>query len=671
MTRRSNHAMKTWPKWIVLLPIGLSLLLQSGCLPTEHQRATSGVTDPTRTFQSPPGTTAPTTATVESPIPTATPILLSTAPIATTTATREATSSGELPGVDDVINSLAGLPIDMLYEESYRQLLLRDPDRLFVNGLAVAYGVPNDRFSDISLPYLEGTARLEAAILEILRTYDRKPLTQDEQLSYDIYTWYLEDRLSGHQYMLYDFPVNSLTIWGKQNWLVDFMVNYQPIENEADMEDYLARLSEIDTWVGQLIDGLEARAQAGVIPPRYILEASIQQVEEHLNMLPNGRAIPEATQLYTSFLEKIAQIESLDTAQKQAWSLKVRDEIEATFIPAYLELREILSDLVPLANDEGGAWTMPDGDAYYAYALQHEASTGLTPDEVHQLGLSELNRIQQELNAAARELGYTEKEIDQRLTEDSPLLCGSVLQVEFERLIELADQVSRGQFNLYPTASLVIQQEPQGSLAYYIPPPYYGSGSGHFYVNLEHPTPKYLLPGLVFHETIPGHHLQGALARELDIPTFRKDIEFNAYVEGWALYAERLAWEMGLYDGDPLANLGRLQLEQMRALRLVVDTGVHTMGWTLEEASANVEPLTGSTISQETLTRFFVLPGQASGYTIGMLKILELRQRAMDRLGEDFDLGEFHDVILGNGPMPLEILERVVDEYIEAVMKSN
>jgi uncharacterized protein (DUF885 family) len=169
---------------------------------------------------------------------------------------------------------------------------------------------------------------------------------------------------------------------------------------------------------------------------------------------------------------------------------------------------------------------------------------------------------------------------------------------------------------------------------------------------------------MTFHEAIPGHHLQGALTRELEIPTFRKDIEFNAYVEGWALYAEYLAWEMGLYDDDPLSNLGRLQFEQMRALRLVVDTGVHARGWTFAETSDRVEELTGSAISRGYLTRFFVLPGQATGYTIGFLKILELRQRAMDQLGDAFDLGEFHDVILGNGPMPLEILERSVDEWV-------
>jgi uncharacterized protein (DUF885 family) len=235
----------------------------------------------------------------------------------------------------------------------------------------------------------------------------------------------------------------------------------------------------------------------------------------------------------------------------------------------------------------------------------------------------------------------------------------------------MADQASRNQFDLYPQSSLVIKQEPYGSLAYYIPPPYDGTGPGLFFVNLENPTPQYLLPGVVFHETIPGHHLQGALTRELDIPTFRKDMEFNAYVEGWALYAEQLAWEMGLYQEDLLAELGRLQLEQMRALRLVVDTGVNAFGWTLEEASTKVEQLTGSPISRDYLTRFFVLPGQASGYTIGMLKILELRQRAMDQLGEAFDLCEFHNVILGNGPMPLEILEKVVDNYLEAKLETN
>jgi uncharacterized protein (DUF885 family) len=666
--------MLTWPRRIFTVSTLLSALLLAGCLPAGRRGATGEAIPAPRTLPPPTGTAVPPAATEELLVPTGTPrtpTTIPTLPPATAPSLPETTSTPALGDVQDIASSLVGLPIDTYFEESYRQLLLRDPDRLFVNGLAKAYAVPNDRFSDLSIPYLEDAARLEGAILEILRAYDRDTLAPDEQLSYDIYLWVLEDRLRGHQFMLYDFPVNPLTIWGKQNWLVDLMVNYQPIESPADAQDYVARLSEIDTWTGQLIDGLEARAQAGIIPPKFILQASIRQVEDHLGMQADGRPSPEATVLYSSFRAKIAQLDGMDPDEKQAWSRRVRDEIEATFIPAYLELRDYLSGLVPLADDEGGAWTMPDGAAYYAYALQHETSTQMTPDQVHQLGLSELDRIRQELDAAAAKLGYGQDEIDQRLAEDSPLLQGAQLQDEFERLIELADRVSRNQFDLYPRSDLVILQEPQGSLAYYLPPPYDGSGPGRFYVNLERPTPQYLLPALVFHEAIPGHHLQGALTRELDIPTFRKDIEFNAYVEGWALYAERLAWEMGLYEDDPLANLGRLEFEQMRALRLVVDTGVHARGWTLEEASERVEQLTGSPISQDYLTRFFVLPGQASGYTIGMLKILELRQRAMDQLGEAFDLREFHDVILGNGPMPLEILEKVVDDYIEAKLETS
>ena len=659
--------MKTWSKSIIITSIVLSILLLTGCLATNQPQATGEGISSARTYPPITGTIVPTAATKELLISSSTPSTdsnIPTLPIATLTLIPHATPSPELPSIEKIIDSLIGLPIATFYEESYRQLLLRDPDSLFVKGLADTYAVPNDRFSNLSIAYQQDTARLEAAILELLHSYDYGTLSPDEKLSYDIYAWYLEDRLQGHQFMLYNFPVNSLTIWGKQNWLVDFMINYQPIENVADVEDYLARLSEIDTWVEQLIEGLEARAQAGILPSKYILEASITQIEQHLGMQAMGNATPETTLLYSSFLTKIAQLDDLDADEKQAWSQKIRAEIKTTFIPAYLELRDYLSGLVSQANDEGGAWTMPGGLDYYRYALQHETSTLMTPEEVHQLGLSELNRIQQELYAVASELGYSPDEIDQRLAEDSPMLSGIELQDEFEHLIETADQASRNQFGLYPQSGLVIQQEPQESLAYYMPPPYDGSGPGIFFVNLESPIPQYLLPALTFHETIPGHHLQGALTRELDIPTFRKDMEFNAYVEGWALYAEQLASEMGLYQGEPLAELGRLQLEQMRALRLVVDTGVNAFGWTLDEASARVEQLTGAPISQDYLTRFFVVPGQASGYTIGMLKILELRQRAMDQLGEAFDLHEFHDVILGNGPMPLEILEKVVDDYI-------
>jgi uncharacterized protein (DUF885 family) len=566
---------------------------------------------------------------------------------------------------------LEDVPFDEFLERSYRQLQLRDPDALVVNGLADEYGVPNDQFTDMSDGYVRETQQLETAILDRLHTYDRNALSREQRLSYDVYEWFLEDRVRGHPFTYYDYPVNSLTIWGKQNWVIDFMVNHQPITSKQEAADYVVRLSQLDTWVEQLLAGLKRREGAGVVPPKYILEESIDQVEGHLHLQGPDSFDVEAIELYASFRQKLEQVEAIGADEKQDLMDASRAEIEQTFIPAFLGLRDYLVHLETVATRTSGVWRLPDGEAYYAYLLRHETGTDLSPEEIHELGLSEVARIQAEMRAAAGEIGYPQDislaELEERLAADSDQFQGEALLAECDRLIAEADRATGSFFGLLPEAELAIQPEPFGSgIGYYVPPPLAGSGPGTFYTNLDVPLPAYIIPSYVFHETVPGHHLQGALARELDLPTFRRELELNGYAEGWAVYAENLAWEMGLYEDDPLGNLGRLGFELSRAARLVIDTGIHAKGWTRQEAAAYYEEATGRPASPSSMNRYVILPGQGCGYTIGLLKILDLRQQAMDRLGDKFDIKEFHDAILGHGPVPLEILERAVEDWIAA-----
>jgi uncharacterized protein (DUF885 family) len=576
--------------------------------------------------------------------------------------------------IADILAQLEALPIDEFFEQSYRQLQLRDPDTLFINGLADEYGVANDRFTNMSDDYVRETQQLESVILDLLRTYDRSALSPDQQLSYDVYEWYLDDLVRGHEFTYYDYPVNSLTIWGKQNWLIDFMVNYQPITSKQDAEDYITRLSQIDTWVGQLLEGLKLREQAEVVPPKYIIQDSRSQVEGHLHMQGPDSFDAEAIELYASFREKLDQVEAISAHEKQILLDAALTEIESTFIPAFLELRDYLVYLETVAGNKSGVYQFPEGQAYYAYILRNQTSVDMSPEQIHELGLSGVARLQAEIQEAAAELGYPQDismaELDQRLSVHGEDLVGDALLAEYERLIAEAEQATDLYFDLLPGAELVIQPEPFGSgIGYYLPPPLDGSAPGRFYTNLDYPVISHVIPTFIFHETVPGHHLQGALARELDLPTFRRELELNGYLEGWAVYAERLAWEMGLYENDPSGNLGRLLLEHSRAARLVIDTGIHAKGWTRREAAAYYEEATGRPANPSSMDRYVILPGQGCGYTIGLLEILELRQRAMDRLGDEFDIKAFHNVILGNGSMPLEILERVVDDWIEAELK--
>jgi uncharacterized protein (DUF885 family)/pimeloyl-ACP methyl ester carboxylesterase len=571
----------------------------------------------------------------------------------------------------DIVAELAGLSIDEFFEESYRQLALRDPDSLVINGLAEEYGVANDRFTNLSDAYVRETEQLQSAVLDLLRAYDRAALSSDQQLSYDIYEWYLDDLVRGHDFKYYDYPVNPLTIWGMQNRVIDLMVNYQPVADKEDARDYVTRLAELATWVNQLLEGLKLREQAGVIPPRFIIQESIRQVEDHLQMRGSNSFDVEAIELYASFRDRLEQADGISALEKQALLDAARAEVVRAFIPAFVELRDYLVALEATASRRDGVWQLPKGDAYYAYALRHQNTADMSAEEIHELGLAEVARIQTEIReTAAAELGYPPDigiaELDERLSADSDVLQGEALLAEYRQLIAGADRATDAFFDLRPRSELVLQEEPFGSgLAYYRAPPLDGSGPGVFYLNLDLAIAQYILPTVAYHEAIPGHHLQGALARELDLPTFRRNLDFNAFSEGWALYAEQLAWQMGLYEDDPLGNLGRLQFELSRAARLVVDTGLHAKGWTRTEAAEFFGEATGSPASPSSMDRYVILPGQGCGYTIGLLKIRELRQRAMDALGDQFDIRGFHNVVLGHGAIPLQILEQVVEDWIE------
>ena len=312
----------------------------------------------------------------------------------------------------------------------------------------------------------------------------------------------------------------------------------------------------------------------------------------------------------------------------------------------------------------------PGGRDYYLFQLKHHTTTDLTPAQVHQMGLDELTRIHFEMRLIFDQLGYpqneTLRELFARVIDDGGVIPAADTLSTFEGLVEFAEQNLGQAFDLLPAAPVVVTPDPFGG--FYIGPSFDGSRPGAFFAGTGRDLPYYDMPTLTFHESVPGHHLQIAIQQELDLPTFRKIVRSTAFVEGWALYAERLAWELGWYDNDPFGNLGRLQFEALRAARLVMDTGIHDLGWSFDEATQfNIDNVGWSLgASQGAAARYSVFTGQATAYMIGMLRILELRQRAMDALGTDFDLKEFHRVVTGSGGMPLSVLETVVDRYIAA-----
>ena len=646
---------------IALYMLLLSVLILTGCASGEKVPTSLREGSATQPKPSPSAT-----VTQIVPSPSATPSPTITIP---PTEVPSAESTPERLSVDDIITQLDGLTIDAFFEESFKQLSLRDPDQVILNGFADEFGIPKDQFTDISDSYQRETQKLESAVLDLLRSYDRGALSASEALNYDIYEWVLDDLVRGHEFMYYDYPVNSLTIWGRQNWLIDFMANQLPIRDKQDAENYISRLSKIDTWVDQLLEGLQLREEAGAIPPEYILEETILQLEDHLSMISPDESYIEGIALYESFTQKLETIEELTPQEKADLLDAAYRETEETFIPAFFKLKDYLNDLTLVATKTSGVGRFPQGEAYYAYMLRHETGTDLTAEQFHELGLAEVARIQAEMLRVASELGYPQDlsmgSLQDQLYADSQILVGKAQLDEYNRLIDLMKGATPSYFDLLPQSDLIILEEPFGAgIGYYQSPPLDGSGPGKFFTNTNNPMPDHLIPTYVFHETIPGHHLQIALAQELALPTFRRAFVLNGYAEGWATYAERLAWEMGLYDEDPLGNLGRLDFELRRAARLVVDTGIHAKGWTRSEAAAYYGEATGSPTDPIAMNRFVVLPGQGCGYTIGMLKILELRQEAIDKLGDKFDIKAFHDVVLGSGSLPLEILEELVTEWL-------
>ena len=385
-----------------------------------------------------------------------------------------------------------------------------------------------------------------------------------------------------------------------------------------------------------------------------------------------------------NFDERAAKIDPAELPPERRAELRGRvvAAIESSVYPAYRELLAYLRELEPRAVSNDGVWRLPDGEAFYRQAIRQHTTTEMSAEEIHRLGLAEVARIGAEMDAILRAEGLFEgsigtrvQQIAQRPDQLYPDTDEGRAQIlaDYQAIIDEIDEAMPQYFNLRPAVGVEVKRVPEFSEAtapgaYYQPPSLDGKRKGTFFANLRDVSeiPKFGMRTLAYHEGVPGHHFQNAITRQLEgLPMFRRLLPFTAYGEGWALYAEQLAWELGFQD-DPLDNLGRLQAEMFRAVRLVVDTGLHHKRWSREQAISYMIEHTGMGEGDVTaeIERYLVNPGQALAYKVGMIKILELRQRARDALGEAFDLRAFHDQILGHGALPLTLLEQVVDDWI-------
>ena len=565
--------------------------------------------------------------------------------------------------VKEIVANLEGLPIDQFFEESFKILMLRDPESVTIEGLCERFGLRNDRLTNISDAYVRETHEVQKAILAILQSYDYYALTPEQQTSCDTYLWYLDDLVRLQEFMYNDYPVNQMYVLGVQYLTLALFTDYNTIQDKQDAQDYITRLGQVKRKFDQLIDGMKLRQEAGIIPPVLIIQFSLSDIQGIAS------SSPKSTPYYQALQEKVNAIENLSANERQELLDAAEKNIKSSVIPAYKDLANYLDGLQSKAGLANGVLKFSNGEAYYNYLIHHHTSTDMTADQIHQLGMSELKRIHEEMRAIFNTLDYPEEgsltQLFNRVVSDYGTVQGNQILKSYEELIQRADQSLETVFDMRPNAKIVVASIPGGS-AYYSSPAIDGSRPGTFYAPVQGYEPRFKMPTLAYHEGIPGHHFQISLAREMALPLFRNVLTFNAYAEGWALYAERLAKELGWYENDPYGDLGRLQMEAFRAARLVVDTGIHTKKWGFDQSVDFMVENTGldQRYLQYEVGRYIAWPGQALSYDIGMLKILELRQKVMDKLGDGFDLKEFHHLILSNGSVPLEVLERLVDEFI-------
>ncbi|MGB0495109.1 MAG: DUF885 domain-containing protein [Kangiellaceae bacterium] len=559
--------------------------------------------------------------------------------------------------LDDVTNRLNGLSIQDFFAESYQAIQERNLEGAVSEGLANSFPLGTFELNNISDEFYTQSKAIEALILEKLLTYDRSTLSEPEQLSYDVYKAHLEFQAEWAQYKDFEYPA-TYGFFGWPGATEQFFTSIIPVTNKIEADTYLLMLNQIGRRFDQIIELLDARKAAGVIEPSITLQFSRDNVQAVANTAANQ------TSYYTTFQTKLDEISSISTADKQTLTALLLATVEQRVLPAYSQLATKMSSLLTEAPANIGFGQFEGGLEFYDFSLRYFTSSDQTSDQIHELGLIELARIHAEMRVLFDELGYPQNEslaqLFARADADGGTIKGEDAVAFYEDIIAEAYTQLPAVFETIPEQEVVVIGGQSGG--YYISGSDDGTRPGAFYASTVNDLAYTRMPTLAYHEAVPGHHMQIALARELNLPEFRKRINFTSFVEGWGLYAERLAKDLGWYEGDIYGDLGRLQFEAMRAARLVIDTGIHNKGWTYNESDQFHIDNVGFAGS---IARYSVWPGQATAYMTGMLKFLELRQRAEDQLGENYDIKSFHSELIGSGSMPTNLLDGLIDRFIE------
>ena len=580
--------------------------------------------------------------------------------------------------------------INLAVERLGLRMVLDDPELLTQIGLLEnsILDFHSGRLTDVSPRAEIKRNRLDREGLTLIRRYSPKRLKGQKRITYHLMCWYFEQNLRGHRFgyhwyanpvFMGPYPVNH--VFGVQVDLIQFLSKDHKIRGRRSLRRYLKRLYQIDWKLTGLQRSLLARAEAGVLPPNFVLEKCLVQISSFL-----AKPLDE-NPLYSHIIEKMAESERFTKRAQERWALRIKHAIEETVNPAYRGLAATLNNLTAQTTEGDGVWKLPDGEAYYAYLLRQHTTTDLTAAEIHQIGLDEVGTLTQLVQEVLRELGLPtespgkvlqslqlDPQYQYQVDDMRTAIINDYQAILDEVNLQMDALFNHGRLKAIAVKRLPAFKEPDSPIAYAQPPALDGSRPGTLWLNLRDPKNVYRwgMRTLAYHEGIPGHVYQMTQAQKLKgLPTFRRMYHFNAYIEGWALYAEYLGWRLGLEDGSAkqaaLSNLGRLQALLWRAVRLVVDTGIHAMRWTRQEAIDYMLEKTGLP-ERDVVTeveRYIVMPGQACAYYLGYLELVALRKKAEAILGESFDIKTFHDVVINHGGLPLPLLAEVVNNYID------
>lgn len=558
------------------------------------------------------------------------------------------------------------------FEDTFNRDVMSSPVYQTYMGIKKDYDKWDDNSEEKALKDLAQTK----ADLVTLNSIDRAQLDAATQVSYDLKKQDLEASIADFKWRYHNYPVNQM--FGTHSMVPAFLINQHQISNVKEANDYIARLNGVPGVFDQLITGLEIRADKNIIAPKFVFPHVIDSSKNIIKGAPFEQG--EDSTLLADFKRKVNALE-IDQAEKDALISKATDALKSAVKPAYSKLINYIAQLEKRADDRDGAWKFPDGEAFYNNALKRTTTTDLTAKEIHAIGLAEVSRIHDEMRAIKDKVGFegdlnafmqfmkTDKQFYLANTEAGKAQYLSEAKGLIDNMKTRLDEL----FIVKPKADMIVKRveafrEKAAGKAFYQQPAPDGSRPGIYYANLYdmEAMPTYQMEALAYHEGIPGHHMQIAISQELEgVPKFRKFGGYTAYIEGWGLYSELLPKEMGLYE-DPYSDFGRLAMELWRACRLVVDTGIHAMKWTRQEGIDYYVNNTPNATSDgvKMVERHIVMPSQATAYKVGMLKILELREAAKKQLGDKFDIRQFHDVVLKNGPVPLNVLENFVNEWV-------